>query len=111
MDYKPLSTIKNLLPVNKMAAIFMDPTTNDQPSSIPDFQEGKTTANRRKMENDFPIWMHLALEVKEPGLMETERLGLVVQGKRPQPLLPQERIPSMIEWCCDFMVPIGTPFL
>lgn len=38
-----------------MAAIFKDPTTIDQPSGIPGLQAGKTTANERKMETDFPL--------------------------------------------------------
>lgn len=34
---------------------------------------GGTTANEKKMEKDFPISICLVLEVKGPGLMETER--------------------------------------
>lgn len=35
INSRPLSTIKNLLPINKQAPIFTDPTTVSQPCSLP----------------------------------------------------------------------------
>jgi hypothetical protein len=42
INSRPLSTMKNLLPNNKQAAIFTDPTTAGQPCSLPYYlQKGK----------------------------------------------------------------------